>query len=231
MTASREASSSARFRLSSPSRRSPARHANGDDDRGDAEDDEAGAQRRPRDQHRSEHGAQHHRGHRQRLEHAHDATQHLGSHDAGERRLRDHLAGDEAGAAEQGHQQRDRELGRPRIRELRGAEHCAGDDDDARDLRARREPRVDCRAQQPTQPGDGQQVAVAGGAGVEPARGVEDELNGLGAVGELRHGDDREERYDERRGARGVQPVHQLGAHALDLAACPRGPRGAASSR
>ena len=88
----------------------------------------------------------------------------LGSHDAGEGRLGDHLAGDEAGAAEQGHQQRDRELGRPRVRELRGAEQRAGDDDDARDLRARREPRVDCRTQQPAQPGDGQQVAVAGGA-------------------------------------------------------------------
>ena len=118
MTASREASTSARSPAQLAEPAEPRQAPQGDDDRGDAEDDEAGAQRRPGDQHRSEHGARHHRGHRQGLEHAHDATQHVGSHDAGEGRLRDHLAGDEAGAAEQGHEQRDRELGRPRIREL-----------------------------------------------------------------------------------------------------------------
>ena len=48
--------------------------------------------------------------------------------------------------------------------------------------------------------------AVAAGAQAEGAIRVDDQLDGLGAVGELHHRHDDEQRYDERRGARRAQP-------------------------
>ena len=164
MTASREASTSARFRLSSPSPRRPARHTKVTTTvamprttklvRSDVPAISTGASTAPSTIAATDRAS----------------NTPMTRPSTSERTTRARAVSATTSQATKpappssGHEQRDRELGRPRIHELRGAEHRAGDDDDARDLRARREARVDRRTQQPTQPGDGQQVAVAGGA-------------------------------------------------------------------
>ena len=138
MTATREASDSARSRLSAsrPRERRPAQKR--DQHGGEAEDDQAGAQRRP--------GIRSGASTAPATIAATDSASNTpmtrprtsDGHDAGERRLGDHLARDEADAADQRHDQRDGEDVDPRVGELRRAEQRARADDDARDPRAGR---------------------------------------------------------------------------------------------
>ena len=101
MTASREASASARFRLSSSSPRSPRRQSTVTRTRGDAEDDEARAERGRGRSAPARARRPHHRATDTASNTPITRPRTSAGDDAGEGRLRDHLAGDEAGAADQ----------------------------------------------------------------------------------------------------------------------------------
>ena len=128
----------------------------------------------------------------------------------------DHLAADEPGAADHRDDQRDGQRVAARVDELAGARECPRAHHDERQLPARGQLTVERRADQPADARGREQEAVPAGAQAERPVRVDDQLNGLGAIGELDHGDEDEERKHERRDASRPQP----GQHA--------GPRGAA---
>ena len=71
------------------------------------------------------------------------------------------------------------------------------------------------RADEPAHARHREQDPVPARAQVERAAAVNDQLDGLRAVGELHHGHEQEQRDDERRRSRGAHPVHQPGPGTL----------------
>ena len=180
------------------------------------------AKRGPGEQDRGQKSAGHHRRDRNRFHETHEPSQRLGGCNAGESRLGDHLARYESRTSDQRCQERHEELVGPRVDELRGAIQRAGDDDDSRDSRACRKARVHQGAHQSADSDGGEQIAIPRCAEVEPLGGIEDELHGLSAVGQLDHADHEQQRDDVRRRPSGPQAFAELVAGALSLARARR---------
>ena len=181
-----------------------------DHERERAEYDKTRLERRSIDEHRSEQCPDHHRRHRQCVEDPHDAAQEIGLDDPRDGRFGDDFTRHHTDATQQCECEREGQLVGPGVRELSEAEHDACRHHDERHSPTCRQSPVDGRAEHPTDPGRCQEVAVSFGAEPEFVLAVEHQLYRLGAVCELGHCHDDEQRDDEWRRPSREEPSRQL---------------------